>query len=125
MAKMFFSLSFWMAVVLFIALTYALGSAIGADCSGSNCGDQQSALASSALHDQSRSLESNLGAGDFVSSDRCAPQTIQRRNDLSFQQFANLQAGEMTYAPGLSFSMTQYPERVTVCPGPIEIPAHY
>ncbi|MGA7869915.1 MAG: hypothetical protein WCA22_03360 [Candidatus Binatus sp.] len=126
MAKMFFSLGFWMMIVLFIALGYAFGYALGADCPGSmNCVAGRSAIASSALQDKSRSLESDLGPGESASGSRCAPQATLRENGLSFRQFANLQAGDSTYAPGLSITITRHPDRVSVCPGPIEIPPRY
>jgi len=126
MAKMFFSLGFWMTIVLFIALGYALGYAIGAECPGStHCGDGQSAVTSLALQDESRSLESDLKASDVASRSRCAPQATLRENDLSFRQFANLQAGDSTYAPGLSITTTRQPDHVSICPGPIEIPPLY
>jgi hypothetical protein len=124
MSRMFFSLGFWMTIILFIALGYALRSAIGADCPGSNCGNQQSTFASS-LQSTGRSPQSDLRAGNLAVVDRCARQTTPRADDLSFRQFANLQAGELTYAPGLSFTMTDHPDRVAVCPGPIEIPPRY
>ena len=48
MAKMFFSLGFWMTIVLLIALGYAFGYALGADCPGSmNCSDTHTVIASS------------------------------------------------------------------------------
>ena len=68
MAKMFFSLGFWMTIVLFIALGYALGAlgySFGADCAGAmNCDDGQSAIASSVLAGENRSLQSDLRASD-------------------------------------------------------------
>jgi len=68
MAKMFFSLGFWMTIVLFIALGYALGAlgySFGADRAGSmNCAARQSARASSMLADENRGLQSDLRASD-------------------------------------------------------------
>ncbi len=41
MGKMFLSLGFWMTILLFIALGYALNNAWGSECSDSlNCGFQ-------------------------------------------------------------------------------------
>jgi hypothetical protein len=123
MAKMFFSLGFWMTIVLFVALGYAFGYANSADCPGPmNC-----AFASWASRDQNPGLENEPLTSDVSSRSECPPDAATRENDLSFRQFANLQAGQSTYAPGLSLTITRRGDRdrLNICPGPIEIPPHY
>ena len=122
MAKMFLSLGFWMTIVLFIALGYALGS----ECPGSmNCGDRHTTLAPSFLSDENPNFEIDPRASDVIPRSRCAPLASPRSSNLSdFQQMANLQAGGPTYAPGLSLTITRRPPRMSLCPGPIEIPRH-
>jgi len=128
MAKMFLSLGFWMTIVLFIALGYALGAlgySFGADCAGSmNCGDGQSAIASSVLSDEDRSLQSDLRASDVFPRSGCAPNATLSGNISDFPQVANLQGAGPTYAPGMSLTITSRPRQVSLCPGPIEIPRH-
>ena len=125
MAKMFLSLGFWMTIVLFVALGYAIGHAFGSECSGSmNCRDGRIEFAPPVLHDVNRSFENDPRASDVVGRSRCAPNATPRSNGLDFQQMANLQAGAPTYAPGLSFSIASRPPQMNICPGPIEIPRH-
>lgn len=121
MAKMFFSLGFWMTIVLFIALGYA----IGAECPGSmNCGYGQSASTSSVSSDGDRTFHSDLPATDVFSRRRCAPDAALRGNLSDFQQMANLQAGGPTYAPGFSLRITPRPPEASLCPGAVQIPRH-
>ncbi len=120
MAKMFFSLGFWMTIVLFIALGYALG----AECSGSiDCGYRHSTFTSSASSDESL-RHSDPPATDVFSRRRCAPDAALRGNLSDFQQMANLQAGGPTYAPGFSLRITSRPPEANLCPGAIQIPRH-
>jgi len=120
MAKMFFSLGFWMTIVLFIVLGYAFGYVLDESGIGSTYES-----VTSALRHEFRGTANQPAPGDVAGRNKCAPQTISRGDDLSFRQFANLQAGERTYAPGLSFSFARHPDRIRVCPGPIEIPPLY
>lgn len=125
MAKMIFSLGFWMTIVLFIALGYALGYVIDENGLGSSYSEAKSTFTPSALHDEYRSLESELSAAEIAAGKVCAPQAAARDDDLLFRQVASLQAADRTYAPGLSFSITHHPSRIRICPGPIEIPPLY
>jgi hypothetical protein len=121
MAKMFFSLGFWMTIVLFIALGYAMG----AECSGSmNCGYGQSAITSSVPSDGDRTFQSDLPATERFSRRNCDPNASLRSNLSDFQQMANLQAGSPTYAPGFSLTITSRPPEASLCPGAIQIPRH-
>jgi hypothetical protein len=125
MAKIFLSLGFWMTIVLFVALGYAIGHAFGSECSGSiNCRDGRIAFTPPLLQDENRSFENDLRASDIMRRNRCAPNATPRSNILDFQQMANLQSGGPTYAPGLSFAIEGQPPRISICPGPIEIPRH-
>ena len=117
MAKMIFSLGFWMTIVLFVALGYALGYVVD------ESGLEPSYAAN--LHESYRSLESDRRADQADRRNLCAPQAASRDDDLLFRQAANLQAADRTYAPGLSFSVTHRPHRVGICAGPIEIPPLY
>lgn len=121
MAKMFFSLGFWMTIVLFVALGYALG----AECSGSmNCGYEQSAIPSPVLSDGSGTSQSDLPATERFPRRICDPNAGLRGNLSDFQQMANLQAGGPTYAPGFSLRITSRPPEASLCPGAIQIPRH-
>ena len=125
MGKMFFSLGFWMTIVLFIALGYAFRSASGAECPASmNCGYQRAVFGTSASSSENWNFENDLRGRDVARSARCAPNAVPRSNYLDFQQMANLQAGGPTYAPGFSLTITRRPPEVSLCPGPIEIPHH-
>jgi hypothetical protein len=120
MAKMFFSLGFWMTIVLFIALGYASGYVLDESGVGSTYG-----VITSALRHEFHGTANELGSSDVAGRNKCASQTTSRDDDLFFRQSANLQASDRTYAPGLSFSVTRHPDRIRVCPGPIEIPPLY
>lgn len=128
MAKMFFSLGFWMTIMLFIMLGYALGAfgySFGADCAGSvNCGAGQPAMVSPVLPEVNRNPENDLPSRDVFPRVRCTPNATPHSNIFDFQQMANLQAGGPTYAPGLSLSTSSSDDEVSLCPGPIEIPRH-
>lgn len=128
MAKMFFSLGFWMTIVLLIALSYALsavGYSFGADCAGPmNCGDGQSAIVSPVLPEVNRNPENDLPSRDVFPRSKCAPNATPRSNISDFSQMANLQAGGPTYAPGLSLTIASRLPQVSLCPGAIEIPRH-
>ena len=125
MAKMIFSLGFWMTIVLFIALGYAFDHAWGAECDGSmNCGFRRAAFASTAFSDENRHFENDLGASDVARRRRCASNATAASNYPDFQQMANVQGGGPTYAPGFSLTITRRPPQVSLCPGPIEIPRH-
>jgi hypothetical protein len=125
MAKVFLSLGFWMTIVLFVALGYALGNAFGSECAGSiNCRDGRLAFTPPLLQDENRSFENDLRAEHFALRNRCALDATPYSNTLDFQQMANLQGGGPTYAPGLSFAIEGQPPRMSICPGPIEIPRH-
>jgi hypothetical protein len=125
MARMFFSLGFWMTIVLFVALGYAFGHAFGSECSGSmNCRDGRIESTPPSLQDENRSFENDRRASDVERRSRCAQNATPRSNGLDFQQMANLQAGAPTYAPGLSFTIERQPPQMSVCAGPIEIPRH-
>jgi hypothetical protein len=126
MGKMFLSLGFWMTILLFIALGYALNNAWGSECSdGVNCAYTRTTLAS---RDFSNFSDENHFANDSVASDvarrRCPADASANSHYLDFQQMASLQAGGPVYAPGLSLTITRHPAVVSVCPGPIEIPRH-
>jgi hypothetical protein len=125
MAKMIFSLGFWMTIVLFIALGFAIGHASGAECDGSmNCGYKHTTFASSAFSDENRHFKNDLGASDVARRRRCAANATSRSDYPDFQQMANVQAGGPTYAPGFSLTLTRRPPQASLCPGPIEIPRH-
>ena len=125
MAKIFLSLGFWMTIVLFVALGYAIGHAFGSECSGSiDCRAGRIAVTRPLLPDENRRFENDLRAGEVPLRNRCAPNATPRSNILDFQQMANLQAGEPTYAPGLSFAIEGQPPRMSICPDAIEIPRH-
>jgi hypothetical protein len=125
MAKMIFSLGFWMTIVLFIALGYALGYVLDEDGLGSSSSVAGATLTSSSLHGEDRSLERDLSAAEVAARNACVPQAASRDDDLLFRNVASLQAADRTYVPGLSFSITHHPNRIRVCPGPIEIPPLY
>ena len=113
MAKMFFSLGFWMTIVFLFVLAYVIKDANGAECPGAGCAYQQQVMRTDSLSENAK-----FRAG-------CASQTARRESDLQFRQSANLQAADTTYAPGLSFSITHRTNRLRLCAGPIEIPPHY
>src|SRR4029077_9543334 len=116
--KVFLSAGFWITLVLFVAVGYAFG----ADCPGTmNCGDGRRATASSATQYENRASENEARASDSVSRSRCNPRAALRSTDPTFPQVANWQRGGSMYAPGLSFTLTSK-SRVTLCPGPVEIP---
>jgi hypothetical protein len=123
MAKMFFSLGFWMTIMLFVVLGYAF-SAIGSECRGSiNYAEERATFGSSMLSTETWLFENNSRGSDVASIARC-PNTVLRGNDPDLQQMANLQVGAPTYAPGLALTITHRPPEVSLCPGPIEIPRH-
>jgi hypothetical protein len=137
MAKMFMSLGFWMTIVLFIALGYAIDHAWGAECAESinstNCGYTTAPRASSITpaswispnENQTFQFENDLAPSDDVHRRRCTPNASPRTDYPDFQQMANLQAGDApVYAPGFSLNITRRPPEVTLCPGPVEIPRH-
>ena len=124
MAKMIFSLGFWMTIVLFIALGFAFDHAWGSECPDSlNCGFQHVAFASSDSSVDNPHFENDLGASDVDRRRRCAANATSRADYPDFQ-VANLQAGAPTYAPGFSLTLTRRPPEAALCPGPIEIPRH-
>jgi hypothetical protein len=123
MAKIFLSLGFWMTIVLFIALGYALGYAHCAEDADS-IGDQHPATARSVLPDENQRDANNIRAGDVVPRSRCPQSATPRSNIADFDQMANLQEGGPAYASGFSFSISRHPSQLTLCPGPIEIPRH-
>jgi len=124
MAKTIFSLGFWMTIVLFIALGFAIGHAFGSECDGSmNCGLRRTAFASADFSDENRHFENDLGASDVARRRRCAPGVTSQSGYPDFQ-VANLEAGAPAYAPGFSLTITRRPPQASLCPGPIEIPRH-
>jgi len=127
MGKMFLSLGFWMTILLFIALGYAMNSAWGSECSGGvNCGYTRTTPAStdfSDFSDENRQFENNSVASD-VARRRCPADASATSHYLDFQQMASLQAGGPVYAPGLSLTFSRRPADTTLCPGPVEIPRH-
>ena len=124
MAKMIFSLGFWMTIVLFIALGFAIGHASGSECAGPmNCRFRHVAFASSTSSVDNPHFENDLGASDVDRRRRCAANATSRSDYPDFQ-VANLQAGGPTYAPGFSLTLTRKPPQASLCPGPIEIPRH-
>jgi hypothetical protein len=126
MGKMFLSLGFWMTIVLFVALGYAIDRAYGAECSDSmNCGYRHNTFASSHFSNENPHFENDLGTSDVARRRRCAPDATAPRNYPDFQQMANLQGGDApTYAPGVSLTITRRPPEASLCPGPVEIPRH-
>jgi hypothetical protein len=125
MAKMIFSLGFWMTIVLFMALGCAFDHAWGSECDGSiNCGFQHATFASARVVDENYSSENDLRAGDVASGVKCASDAILQSGDPRFQQLADLQAGAPTYAPGFSLTISRHRPQARICPGPIEIPRH-
>ena len=125
MAKMIFSLGFWMTIVLFIALGYALGYVIDESGLGSGYSVAGSKFTPSTLHDEYRSTETDLSSAENAARNVCASQTASHDSGLLFRQVASLQAADRTYAPGLSFSITHHPRRIRICPGPVEVPPLY
>jgi hypothetical protein len=127
MGKMFLSLGFWMTILLFVALGYAMNSAWGSECpAGVNCGYMRTTPAStdfSDFSDENRQFENNSVASD-VARRRCPADASATSHYLDFQQMASLQAGGPVYAPGLSLTFSRRPADTTLCPGPIEIPRH-
>jgi hypothetical protein len=126
MGKMFFSLGFWMTILLFMALGYAYQNASGAECAeSSNCSYSNVTRASWVSADSKWHFENDLEASDDVRRHRCPSNESPRVDSPDFQQMANLQAGDSpTYAPGFSFTITRRPPDASLCPGPIEIPRH-
>ncbi len=122
MAKIFLSLGFWMTIVLFIALGYALDFAHGAVYSETAI--DHPAIAKSILQDENLRAASDLQGSDVVPRSRCPQSATPRSNIADFPQMANLQEGGPAYAPGFSFSITSEPPTLSACPGPIEIPRH-
>jgi hypothetical protein len=124
MAKMIFSLGFWMTIVLFIALGYALAYVIDEKGLGSSY-NVAGSFTPPALHDKNRSVESDQSAAEIAARKVCAPQTASRDDDVLFRQVTSVQAADRAYAPGMSFSITHHPSRIRICPGPIKIPPLY
>jgi len=119
--KIILSAGFWLTMVLFVALGYALGD----ECPGSgsmSCASRPSALATSILQDENRDFGNDARASDALRRSRCAPRAALRGTDPSFPQIANWQRGGSMYAPGLSLTITRRPDHLTLCPGPVEIP---
>ena len=124
MTRIIFSAGFWVTVLVFVVFGYA--HALGDVCPPGSlkCGvsTENLAIATSVLQDENRKSESDIRASDVARRSRCAPESAARGADPSFPQIANWQRGGSMYAPGLSFWMARRSERVTVCPGPVEIP---
>src|SRR5580658_9539078 len=127
MGKIFLSLGFWMTILLFVALGYALNSAWGSECSdGVNCGYTRTTLAStdySDFSDENQQFENNPVASD-VARRRCPAGATATSHYLDFQQMASAQPGGPVYAPGLSLTFSDRPTDTTLCPGSVEIPRH-
>jgi len=124
MAKMFFSLGFWMTLVLFIGLGYVFGADLP---DFMDHGKAAQAVEVSWVDQQPSTLQQyqDQNPGDARTSDfplpaGCIPDATPH-TDSMFPQIANLQRGGSMYAPGLSLTITERPQ-VSVCPGPVEIP---
>ena len=125
MGKMFLSLGFWMAILLFIALGYTFEYAWGAETSDAmNYDYTRGTFASSDFSARNLHFENDLGASDVARRSRCAQTQSPRTDYPDFQQMANVQAGSPTYAPGFSLTITRRPPELSLCPGPVEIPRH-
>ena len=127
MAKMIFSLGFWMTIVLFIALGLRIRPRMGLRVPRFAELRLSTRLRSHHLTFQidNPHFENDLGASDVARRRRCAANATSRSDYPDFQQMANLQAGDRpTYAPGILAHDNPSPSEVSLCPGPIEIPRH-
>ena len=126
MAKMFFSLGFWMTIVLFIGLGYVFGADLpdlmdhgkaAQAVAVSWVPDEQSY---SMQHYQEQNPADAEHGNDFPLPAGCVPDATPH-TDSMFPQVANLERGGSMYAPGLSLTITGG-SNVRLCPGPVEIP---
>jgi hypothetical protein len=124
MAKMIFSLGFWMTMVLFIGLGYVFGADLP-DWADHGKAAQAVAVGWSP-DEQSPSLQQyqdQPGAertSDFPLPAGCRPDATPP-TDSMFPQTANWQRGGSMYAPGVSLTFSDN-HQVSLCPGPVVIP---
>ncbi len=124
MAKMFFSLGFWMTIVLFIGLGYVFGADLP-DLVDHGKAAQAVAKYGRLTNNRPRCSSTRINPGaartsDFPLPAGCSPDATPP-TDSMFPQIANWQRGGSMYAPGLSLTITDRPQ-VSLCPGPVEIP---
>jgi hypothetical protein len=131
MAKMFFSLGFWMTMVLFVGLGYVFGADLP-DWMDHGRAAQASAVSWSPDQQSSVQQYQDQNPGDDSRSDfpvrpGCPPDATLH-NQSMFPQVANWQRGGSMYAPGLSITISDGPQgssdgpQASLCPGPVEIP---
>jgi hypothetical protein len=126
MAKMFFSLGFWMTIVLFVGLGYVFGAEFP------DAIDYRAEMAATEVswspHEQSSPLQQyqdqeDIRANDIHEPPGCMPNATPTGNNSMFPQMANWERGGSMYAPGLSLSISEKPSQMSLCPGPVEIPS--
>jgi hypothetical protein len=119
MAKMFFSLGFWMTIVLFISFGYVFGAEFPHLTTYS--AEEKSMDAPVAPRDEAPlylDSTNRYGAGtEDRERSECAPEPLDK-----FPPSYSAERQELRYAPGLSITLGDKPRRPSLCAGPVEIP---
>jgi hypothetical protein len=120
MAKMFFSLGFWMTIVLFISLGYVFGAEVPNPLAYS--AEQTTIDGPLQPRDEAPQYLNETNTGD-AGQDRELRGCPNNEGPNKFPQSLSAERQELRYAPGFSFTFGDKPLRQShLCAGPVEIP---
>jgi hypothetical protein len=121
MAKMFFSLGFWMTIVLFISLGYVFGAELPSPLNYS--AEEHTIGGPLAPRDEaSQYVDQNNQNGAAV-EDRELRGCPSNESPNKFPPSYSAERQGPRFAPGLTFTLGDKPARMSsLCAGPVEIP---
>lgn len=121
MAKMFFSLGFWMTIVLFVTLGYVFGAELPSPMAYR--AEQQTIYESLASRDEASQYLDQSNHNGAAAEDRELPGCPSNESPNKFPRSYSADRQEPRFAPGLSFSLGGNPPRMSnLCAAPVEIP---
>jgi hypothetical protein len=120
MAKMFFSLGFWMTIVLFVSLGYVFGAELPSPTTYS--AEEQTIEGPLVPHDQASQYLDQTNQRDVGAQDRELRGCPSNENPNKFPPSYSAERQEPRYAPGLTFTLGDKPRSSSLCAGPVEIP---
>ena len=121
MAKMFFSLGFWMTIVLFVSLGYVFGAELPSPMAYR--AEEQTVDGPLAPRDEASQYLDQTNQYNAGAKDRELRGCSSNVSPNKFPPSYSAERQEPRFAPGLSFTLGgNSPRMSSLCAGPVEIP---
>jgi hypothetical protein len=121
MAKQFFSLGFWMTIVLFISLSYVFAAEVPSPTTYE--AEEQTIQGPLVPREEAPNYVDETNTYSAGAEDRDRRGCPSDEGSNKFPPSYSAERRELRFAPGLTFTLGDKPSRMSsLCAGPVEIP---